>query len=1075
MERKFMKTHTNNLGLALLLITALFSCGKNRDKQVPLNSTNIAHAPSYSTHLSFNGVKADHTTESFLRPGLPTFDSETFTTRGEALSASDKRYLKIIQKRNKLLIQNNHLTFKKGLREIVIKGKEVVIDDSDLQGILSILSSSADIKNVNFQVETLKVEKELHVPGANIKINAKHLILGDHGSIDITPQAFAYDPKPEQPGSNGLNAGTLEINTLNPPLIMGDSGQPRFILNGGAGQNGGPAVPGAPGKIATPWEGSLMNDQYKGRIIYFVREGWNSRDQSPSFNVIYKAKTMPTDGGDAKNGGQPGVGGMGGKLLSNWSINNNLIEISGGKSGNPAKDVSGGQPGSPNPYYDVRARLGKEMQIRRGDLKAGKISHSPSADSAYGTIGKIESNHERKWATDGYFEMSLKYIKDLHKSNRFDQASAMADQLAATCAQKDQIDASAYLAIRYCSQGQKSQQLITDRLDYYGNPAGWTPNLSLEANYKIFQIETRRSFDLLYMIQWLLSDQRSLSQKINAIRLNQDKLLEEIKSSGDRFNNLNIEVPKITGKINVIKEKEHHFKENLEVVREQLLAQAQRIVDTRERAKRKNFFQKAFKTLAVIAKAVPVGQPVFGSIATTVDSLIQGIGSDKPFAEFLNVIPDQIANFKPSVIQQAGDDWNKQRQKIDYSVIKGLFNERPTKRRSKKQINSDKKKYLENLFNFSKPVTKALYKHIQTSEKMKILRSEIQKELKKLEAANPLFKKLTREVEALNAERVELLAQINNINKKLTAITVSINENFTFVAKLGEEEVNINEGYDAGLSDVLQELKERAESRLDKYNYYLRKSYEYRLLEEYPGTLNLSIINDKIKELTKTVKDGVLPENEFNSLKSIYQEQLSKVVKKVIERLNDGRIYYRQTQRAFKLSQDQVKALNEGKAIYFNLMSGTGSLLDYPDVRINTIEVEGLDFEVSGEIPSKYAEGRLKIGYEGTSYMKLGDRYIGFHFGGNAAKKRLQWSATKSLLPGGGNHLRQDIPSLAQNSLLKAILSDMGGNIDDDLLLFARPGGLSNLKIQLKVASDTRTKIKLKDAFFNITFDYREY
>src|SRR5262249_2741753 len=69
---------------------------------------------------------------------------------------------------------------------------------------------------------------------------------------------------------------------------------------------------------------------------------------------------------------------------------------------------------------------------------------------------------------------------------------------------------------------------MLDRLasnrDFFGNPAGWAPMLSLEVNEGVYSAETDRAIRILYLVYWLRHAAASVAARLQALSLTRDQL-----------------------------------------------------------------------------------------------------------------------------------------------------------------------------------------------------------------------------------------------------------------------------------------------------------------------------------------------------------------------------------------------------------------------------------------------------------------------------------------------------------------------------------------------------------------------
>ncbi|MCO4794411.1 MAG: hypothetical protein KC493_11895 [Bacteriovoracaceae bacterium] len=1057
------------IGGLLLLSLLISSCGDEVNNYS--GSANPVNPIDQSQGDTTNPTGEADLDLSLLSPSNNNIKAKHFITRGKPLTESDKRYTKVDILKNKKLTTFNHTSFATGTREVIISGKHILINKVDLQGIRKLLNNQSDISSVTINAERVDIESELKIPSSIVTINARTLLIRKNGSIDLTPNPFLQKAAQFKNGTNGIHGSSL---TLNLERIEIDSNikSPVFKVKGGNGQEAGNGQAGTKGRNGT---------HLGGNVIYRVTEKEHCIRERPDRWKFWDchsrtdkagSPTWPTSGTAAKPGGKPGLPGNGGSFISNIEVAKNFIDLSGGKSGKAAKAIyKGGAAGTPTTahhqyIFTSNHNRNQNRMTATHRTSKGSDAKSPGIVRPTGTVGKVSLSKDDSWQNDGYFEFTLKYAKDLYKLNQLDSASMFIEEVLGECEKINSKNDKVFYAPAVCSKSVAQKFQMTSQLDYFGNNATWVPNLSFEANYQLFNTEVERSFRILYLTYWLLNTHQSLEDKIAAIMKTQDQHHDQIEEDSKNFNSLTDKIPGIKKKLEDVKVDETQFREELARVEAQIIAEAQRNVSRRHKIP---FYKKAVKVLAAISTVIPAGQPALAAIGNTVNAVVQGIGTDKPWQQVIDTLPNTIGSFMPSKLEESRRNWNEVRQKIDYSNYRRIYSMTPANSGlTPKQIKQQKSKYLKDLSGFMKPIAKELAKMAKQSQQSQVPQGEVNSEIQRIKNSHPLFKRITQKLEALLAKRKELAGEIAHLTTLLGHISNGIVESYVSIAKLGEAQAHLEGGVDASLKAVLKEIEDKTKDRLDKYNYLLVKAYQYRMLKEFPGQLDLVPVLKKIDNLVKSSRDGVLSPSEFNTIKGMYENQMSLVIESVVDEFNSGRSLHNQATRSFNLSKSQIRALNEGYTIYLdlknrNVFGSSNPDLSLEDIRINNIKVVNMDFEVDGN-PEVIAEGTLLLRYSGSSYIKKGEDHFLFEFGDSKSHSRLRWGGTKNILL---DTLSDIKPSFSDDSLLRSLLSS-----DDDLLLFARPGGLTELKVSLDTLVDEGSKVKLNEVSLQIDYDY---
>ncbi len=1036
------------IGITILLIS-LVSCGDRTSNPIERNV--------YLDDVTDRSTKEDSVL-SILGPQTAKFKSKALIKRGRPLAPSDKRYLRVEVERNKNILNYNHQILENGTREIHISGKDIVFEASDRQRILEVLEGFRDISNVTIHAETVEINNSVKILGANVEIKAKRLIIGPKGTLNLTPPSFVTSAQQFEDGLDGIKGVHLSLVLKEEPIILPREEKRIFIINGGNGQDAGPGQNGT--------DGVSRRDLGQGIVSVWTpvcpERGGIAKSSKDicEYRFTDGSPKPPEKGNDALAGGRPGAPGDGGSMSSNWPLPVGSYELKSGQVGKNAGIYKGGQPGSPNPFIIVGRRVGERIFT----LSPGKDAGSPEAFKSSGQEGVFSQVQTKNWFNSGYFEYSLKYANDLHKQNLINFSLESIEEVLNHCNEAlDYEFLDNRLSYQQCQTGEKSHFSLVSNLDFYGHPATWTPNLSFETNYKLFNEEVSRSFQILFMTYWLTDKQRSLEENLSAVKYTQKQLFDEIQEVGDKFNSLVKVIPEIKKKLSDVLVKEQAFKDELRQLEIKINEEASRRVIDRHKV---SSFKKMVKSLASLATVIPVGQPAFGVVANTVDSIVQGVGTDKPLEEFFRQLTNNLSSFNPIVFQQSKNSWNQMRERIDLSHLRNVFSLSPgNSEYSGAEIERMKSQYFDDLNSFMIPIVKEISRQAKTSKKQQVPASEVETEILRIKNEHPIFNEVTNNLKALIATKMELNAEIIDLNSSVGSITNHIGDNFQAITRLSEQKLSLSKGNDFVLKEIVTQIGERAKSRLDKYYYLLLKSYQYRMLSNYEGKLDLGPSEEKIFALVKANDNGRMTPDEFISVKEIYHDQIAQMIHSIVDEANSGRLFHTQSERGFRLSNKQIAALNSGYDIYIDLKQGDMSFDDLTEVRINSIEVEKLEFEIEGT-PSVIAEGQLTVHHTGASYFKKANDYLAFDFGDTASQSRLKWGGTKNVLLDSLNPIR---PSFSDESLLSALIQS-----DEDRLVFARPGGLTNLKIKLKTKVDNGAKLKLKEGHIKINYDYKD-
>lgn len=1004
--------------LAILSTTLIFGCGSNHNSTEP-TSTWSPTKPQEEQSPDQNLDQDIQIPTDILNPPLLTKREKTISWQGPKLNPSDKTFLRLSQKENELLIE----------------GLKISIDSFDSQDLYKSLNNRSDIKKVTIHCEVFELQRKLNLPGVDLEIKAKDFFISKEGTIDLTPNPINTLPPQFQDGRPGQRGAKLVINVENLQYPQ-ERNTPLFILKGGNGQPAGAGQNGRKGRDAADLGGGVV------QVIRLHRG-------EPM--IVQGTYQVPTRGHEATPGGRPGLGGPGGLLLTNITVPSKLVDLSGGDAGKAAPTYFRGQNGSPNPFYIINER-NQKLERR---LEEPEAFPSPKAEVLKGTMGKTVVLEKETWVTEGYLEFSQRYFHHLYKNNHIQDAKVENQKVFQLCSKLKEENIFEVDFQKECQSSTKSAYQLMTQTDFYGNAAPWTPNLSLETNYQLFNEEIEKSFRLLYLTYWSLNKSNDLDRRIEGINEQQKEIESSVHQTEKAFNKLELSLPEIKNQIEDIKQDEITFELELKKTEEEILKVAQRNVEERNRTP---FFKKALKSLAAISRVIPAGQPALGAAATTLSTIVDSFDQEQPTSYLLKNLPDHLKGLTPSKITSSLESWESLRRDVSFDEYKRIFSLTPQNSElNEEEIRKIKKDYLKKVEDFAAPIASETLKQLGHFQTAQVSRSEIDWEIQKIKASHPLFRSLTSTLQKLVSKREKLSQKVAQTQRDLLNLTNKLSDSYLLLGELSEAKLDLSQGMDRSLKKVLSTIETEQVDRLDYYLYLFRKAYQYRALEAYPSLLDSHTIVEKIKKLALKSDESRLSTHEFLSLQEAYAAQVSQVVESIVQ--NYQRHY--SATKFFQLSQEQIQALNQGHEIYLNL--GSTSLLgalDVESVRINKMTIADMDLELIG-MPETQAEATLSFESLGTSKIKKGNQT--YTFSHQDPKK---WGARVDLLNNAFSPIKT---STSDNSLFRVITGSTEGS-----LLFTRLGGLSYVKVKLDRQSNGDSAIVLRHAQIEIDYDYQE-
>lgn len=1018
----------------ILLISS--GCGKER-------VAGIAHTPtSESNNREIEPNILIPTGKVEVSPRVPKFKTQGIFLPKSILSKEDRRYINIQTNILNKKTNFNFRFFKDGLRHLIISGKRLVIVPGHSQGLFEVLNNSPDLYKVILESEEIVFGGKLNLPSTHLTIKAENVIFNSNSQISTIPLAKETRPEQFANGEKGLTAGRVELWGKQVSILPRKI--PLFLLGGGKGQSAGLGQDGTVGSSITAISNNILYRCFKKRIevcdlVIGKDKRETTRCREDYKNVCEGRNTWPQNGSNALAGGIPGNGGQGGIFITNQGSLLNWTSLKGGDSGERADSYTGGNPGNPNPaIHNIYGRIISKR------FKSGKSVDSPAAFEPVGKKGRFKIIQSKtNWIGKESFKHSYLYAKDAflagHRLLAKEEFQKISKNITLNDAYKDDNDLKLL--------NQKSivwLQKLSTHLDYFGNPLTWVPSLSFESNLSLFNTEINNSLDTLYLSYWLKKHFNNVNQMREGLEASSLNLFKDISQKREQHTTGLKKIPLLKKKVENLKIEEAELQFLLKELEIKIYDMARRNVIDRNKVP---FFKKALKVLAAVSKVVPAGQPAFGVIANSLNQFVQKIDPEDVWGSLSNLPSLYSTIDNADMWKESSESWNKRWSKIKYSHYKSLKKE-------------ERSAYFSNLVKFSSPIIQEAMSQRSLLKSREVPKGEIQLEIHKIKSAHPMFKKVTMKLEKLLINKEVYIAEVRDLLINLSSIQNIINDNFNMIAKFQEKGLNLEYVLDPSIKSDIEHMANNSTDRLQLYFYKIVKAYEYRLLKNYNGSLNLQALREKMLLLADT-ESNQLSLEQFNSLKGVYTEQLANILNKALEWAEINPEY--RNKQTFKLNSNELHTLNQKKPIYINILNPNFYGKDKENIRIVNVKVK--DIKVNSiSLPERFGLLSINIEHNGRSYLQRNEQIFSFNL---ANHQRNKWVSHFDLLT---DQLEHREASPAMNSLLSTLI----GNHSEDLMLFNRPGGLTSLKITLDKLGEANLNSKLEEVILEIQYDYQE-
>jgi hypothetical protein len=912
-------------------------------------------------------------------------------------------------------------------RTITISGKTIVFQDGHNNGLYS-YSSSDDIKQMNIYAETVVIRSPLHLPQTNVNIYARELRFEGSAYISTTPMSLTTRPAQFQNGAHGLKAGDIELHIES---FHSDPGHDtRFILHGGNGQPGGLGKDGVAGTDMPTYTYGPWPDQ----VVYLVRSGSN-----------WGTRAWPGDGKPATPGGKPGNGGDGGNFRSTLYLIS-YTDLHGGYASKRVQNYIGGRAGTPTlAYWAWHWRHAWKITDEHTSQK-GSDAISPPADIPTGQIGTFSTiEGSMSWLHPSAFKMVIAHAKDTYLYGHIGVTEEiLVDYMEVLDTYRNSTEWNELDETQRLEFGQMQDEMqillhrINNNLDYFGNPAGWVPMLSFEVSKAAFEQETDHAIRVLYLCYWIGNAERDIQEKVDALSYARDKKSEEIQEFKDQYIELMDSIPKLQVEGESIAHQVEYLQDRSRQLEQELRKRAEHNLE-------EPWWKEATRVLGAICSLCPVGPPVTGVIGGGL-GLISNIDELTPW-EIVEGIQDiSKTDYKQygKDCEALGDTIEDTPDEIDLNSIKG---------------------YVGNISKKWEPIGKEAKKYKDILKETEIPQSEVDAELIKIKATDPEFNQLAGEIAELVARKEALGKQLAKSIQMTSTLSNAITFDLLAIDGMNRDIADGSAVLDHRASAYLKEMEHRETERLLKYHYYMAKAYEYRLLEPYPGELNLDSLFNKFKDIAEAAdSDHNLDSGDFNALKALYEYELSTIAEGIYDTYQSNPPELSAPIR-FNISQEEIQKLNAGEPVTVNLMEMGMFPLSDENVRIVKLKVKTLDVHPEGGDLGEWAYLDIHIEHSGLSKLVQDGEVYQFRHYNPFTENPITWRARYD----GIDHTIDSIePSAASGSLLRSLISLPEGEI----LIYSRPAAWADITLTKDVNTQTGIDMVVDSLRLEVTYDF---
>lgn len=910
------------------------------------------------------------------------------------------------------------------LKRVTIAGVKLVLERTeDPSTLYNRLNGRSNLRQLTLCADEVVIGSELNLPGTEVSIYARVLTFQGAGKINTTPLSVQTRPPKEKTGREeglrGQKGGDVH-------LLFGEIHVPPtgtlVITTGGKGQPAREGIEGDRGNSYKQWDGRYLAKagiagekwfdwsgeikQKTGAYVPVTAEIWriNQAPAGPSkvtciINGGLKdngdaMKEVPTSGSEPKlYPGFPGHGGDGGKVMSSQLQKiADRFEMDAGASGDMAQNVKAAPAGTPSKWSVIKVLY--NPHFFEPDMESGyviQMFHNGGFETHDGPPGiapgpNPNSRAARRglptgpefgweWIHPLTVRAFISYARDLILSGHTENLKSLL-----TIYQQSLTEAVRFAGFRYNGDNMNPQdQMLAATLndevsslinridgpyDYFGNPGGWVPMLSFQANKELFENEVDVALRVMFLAHWVESKENrerkaaaTLTKAANHLREESTKALADYEAAYNKLNDLETRANRV--------------KEDLEDCALSLATtEANLRSKVKDDLKLEHILRSSGKILGGVMQLIPAGQPVLGGFGKSLTAL-SDIDLDNPKASASKIAAPLATVLGQKLKEKASKLYDELKSAKDKEEKE---KDEKEKKFEAKVAEADLKERVETHRKEQKAAKDSI---IDAFSGFAVSEDDIEERLEKILSDSPGYQEVVEDVKRLNKRKAAIAEELLSVLDTIDQATTTILKNQFALIKVRAQLDTKVEAINPQLRQYVQGMGQRARDRLLHYQYYMVKSYHYLMLEDLPviDYRSQKLIDAFAPMLAKS-PDGTLTADQYNSLKAVFDDQLRQVAKRIID------YYQSHTPRRtatlpVALTDEQVETLNAQGQVEIDLLRWLNPQRE--DLRITGVETYKVT--LTEPLPTKTAEFSLEYRHDGVSKIRRGGKLYLFRTG----------------------------------------------------------------------------------------------
>ncbi|MEU0487616.1 SH3 domain-containing protein [Nocardiopsis sp. NPDC006139] len=923
------------------------------------------------------------------------------------------------------------------------------------------------VGSLRIYCDTLEVHGAFSLPEADVDIFARRLIWADQdASIDTSPLPWTLKPRdavrgiknetediPAEDGAHGRTAGSIRIFAQN--VEPSDPTKIRLIARGGDGQDGGRGEHMHLVEKIEIWHGELPNG--KGIVDFF-----DSAQKKPRASHYQTFSTRKGGGFDTYPEwiwgnkhhlppGKPGDGGNGGSLTTNFRGNLENLTNRGGSAGiqhDPTGQTKGPHWSVAYGHYRIDLRIYMTPQYPNQryaepylltQLTDSAVIHSsPGKDGS--SPDPVFRDIPNAWVHPHGMQTVLEYVRDMFLAGAQGQLRNMLSIYRQALSQS-RPDTGAWDGVESEWEAARTEiatLLLRDQahLDYFGNPAGYSPLLSLAGSIQLYKDEAGRALRMMLISKRIRAADRSAREASDILEDTIGAVNADTEAAAAQVNTGRQKIEQTTRSLKELESELEGLAAELIGVRNKLLAQAQ--ADLKRKARIKSFFKLA----GALCQVIPVGQPVLGSLGS-----LAAVASDF-----------------------AGDDWETAPATIGKigPVLKKGGNALAEAQKVADKAGEETSKTPRNWSRIGESLESAFSLGSESLKALQVPKTEVEAALAKLQAESPEWKNLCEKIEVANKKKVALFADLQEVMHLVGEGYSRLAANAGTVVRLEKQRNQKMASLDAEAVAAVQHMEQRSRRSLQEYLYLVVKSYEASRLTQPTVDWRLPAVTNKIDDLVSPAEEWDAAKLNANAeaLDTVFQNTLADIRKQLLKGYQATAV----SKRPFTLLADQtpreIEALNSKtrRVVIDPLEAG---LID-PDqqfARLRSVTLDGIVLDRKWSEAPKGFQMRLELVPARKGIMRRGSELYAI-----SSESPSRWGWTCSRQAGEDPRIEADTRSPANDDILDIIVGPGGEKIREKLSLVP---AWSDLTLSVKFPPNLRAsqRPKITELLFTIEID----